>query len=1271
MNRVSLFPSIAIFAIVAIALEGCDSTIELTVTTETTDCIAVGTEGAWDDSGSQSEWESVNDSESSTTWDTWVDESDSDVSTDSRWDSLTYDGSDTASDTEESTDTDGPRCGNGRVEPGEECDYDVGCDETPDGSCCSAYPSGQCRTVSGDGCSSDCLIEECGNGRVEGLEECDVAIVYTAQDCLDCRWVYPCEECEEKSCSNFQGIDVVSECEDAHGFALEGPAAGEPISELCLEFVKCAQETGCAQANGDIEGCYCGDDIDIIECKAEGGNGPCMSEAQAAAESFAPQTIAERWSDPDYAIGLAQAWLSCDASECPYCLWPAECGNYRVDEPDEECDDGNTDNNDGCDSNCLVEECGNGRIEAGEECDPAIPSIAELCHSQGEAACTWTVACDYCAADHCADAGGRDLFGECYDAPAPEDDLCADVMECAHETLCAVNDPLACYCGDFNTQIAYCRVPGVARGMCKTECEQAASTSDPENITKQYEGSEEGVLARAMRLLQCEREHCPMCNGSFETSSSPDTDSDTSMDTGTENGTDDHTSDDTDENTHDNTEDFTDDDTDSTTETASSTGLDTDEGSGDETSWETDSSFDTQESCQPCAVCQAEHCESYYGEDAVAACEDPSNDGLCAAAVACARDEACVDVHPRDCFCGTASDLMCMAGKADGPCLEEFQAAARSTNPLSIAERFMDPLSPLGDATSLLLCYLDYCPACLDSSIGCEDTGYGGTDSTAVIDTASDTEMDTGDTASDTASDTETDTSDTASDTVSETETDTSDTATESESATEIQQDTGSTIAIDTDSQSQTGIDTETESENDTGTGTSEPGECSDPICPNGKIVGGDYADYATLSAAIADIASNGLSDCQVLCLSDGVYEEQVAIPAISGASASRQLIIKSQSGNPESVVIVNGASETDADWVVELAGADYVTVRDVTLRSFGASYATVLRLRDDAWSNTFEGNIFQTVSASNPRLVDVSDPNKGNTFVNNKFEGGGTGLRVWSAKWGVSNLSVMDNVFEDQVNVGIEVQRGQQVTIAYNRISSNRQNAAFNGILLSNCWDRWIIEGNEIVIPAGKGMCIRYASGTPQSRNTVANNFVRVQGAVGASTAGAAVELVNTTEISFYYNTLVIGETANVSAVALNVPSESGTVTGTVHAANNILVNLGAKAVVNLELTEALTDCDYNDLYTTGSTLGTYGADKKAAADLSAWRTALSIDAHSLDVDPEFRESDDYTLCSAALDGAGKPTAHVTTDIEGAVRDSTNPDLGVVEFSHLEPGCI
>jgi len=67
--------------------------------------------------------------------------------------------------------------------------------------------------------------------------------------------------------------------------------------------------------------------------------------------------------------------------DCQYCsaictlataLGPY-CGDNNVDTPHEQCDDGNTNSNDGCSATCQVEilppQCGNGVVENGEACD--------------------------------------------------------------------------------------------------------------------------------------------------------------------------------------------------------------------------------------------------------------------------------------------------------------------------------------------------------------------------------------------------------------------------------------------------------------------------------------------------------------------------------------------------------------------------------------------------------------------------------------------------------------------------------------------------------------------------------------------------------------------------------------------------------------------------------------------------------------------------------------------------------------------------------------
>jgi cysteine-rich repeat protein len=59
----------------------------------------------------------------------------------------------------------------------------------------------------------------------------------------------------------------------------------------------------------------------------------------------------------------------------------AVCGNGVI-EAGEQCDDGNTANGDGCSSTCAIEPvCGNGIVQAGEECDDGNTTSGDGCSS--------------------------------------------------------------------------------------------------------------------------------------------------------------------------------------------------------------------------------------------------------------------------------------------------------------------------------------------------------------------------------------------------------------------------------------------------------------------------------------------------------------------------------------------------------------------------------------------------------------------------------------------------------------------------------------------------------------------------------------------------------------------------------------------------------------------------------------------------------------------------------------------------------------------------
>ena len=115
------------------------------------------------------------------------------------------------------------------------------------------------------------------------------------------------------------------------------------------------------------------------------------------------------------------------------------CGDSVMEEW-EQCDDGNTDDGDGCDSLCMVEitgnngRCGDGNIDSGEECDDGNTDNGDNC----------SAACLIENTGICGD-GTIDLYERCDDGNTTDGDDCpsdcacdpfSETEECPEGTFC-------------------------------------------------------------------------------------------------------------------------------------------------------------------------------------------------------------------------------------------------------------------------------------------------------------------------------------------------------------------------------------------------------------------------------------------------------------------------------------------------------------------------------------------------------------------------------------------------------------------------------------------------------------------------------------------------------------------------------------------------------------------------------------------------------------------------------------------------------------------
>jgi len=252
-----------------------------------------------------------------------------------------------------------PICGDGKVEGSEECD---------DGN-----------NVDGDGCNANCQDEYCGDSVLQpGLGEyCDDGNNIDGDGCSSTCEVEPyCgdgnldrgEECDDGN--NIDGDGCSSTCEleepstvtackwidyDGEGYDKDEPMSGVTVSlQKCGDTVvinSCTNWVQVASGQTGEDGCYTFTDVDSTGLyRVE------LIENLPLYNLYSDNPVDEFFIREPMFINFFNHYT---------------CGNGDLQEElGEECDDGNTVDGDGCSADCKIEYCGDGIINnIDEECD--------------------------------------------------------------------------------------------------------------------------------------------------------------------------------------------------------------------------------------------------------------------------------------------------------------------------------------------------------------------------------------------------------------------------------------------------------------------------------------------------------------------------------------------------------------------------------------------------------------------------------------------------------------------------------------------------------------------------------------------------------------------------------------------------------------------------------------------------------------------------------------------------------------------------------------
>ncbi|MCX6351487.1 MAG: PKD domain-containing protein [Bacteroidetes bacterium] len=423
--------------------------------------------------------------------------------------------------------------------------------------------------------------------------------------------------------------------------------------------------------------------------------------------------------------------------------------------------------------------------------------------------------------------------------------------------------------------------------------------------------------------------------------------------------------------------------------------------------------------------------------------------------------------------------------------------------------------------------------------------------------------------------------------------------------------------------------------------------------------IGGTSPDFATFTAAATDLNNRGVCGAVVFNARNGTYNDQVLIKSIGGVSATNTITFQSQSGD-SSKVNVNWPSGNSNNYSVLIENTNYVSFKKLTfMRTGNNSSARVIELRDANYCAISNCRLFAVkdngFNQTNGVIYSGNSNDEYNTISNNRIWGGS-----YSVYWQGGNSSNMEsgnifdgNLYDSNGYYVNYIMYQDSFKFMRNTIKDLFYSGGGMGIYLQYVNDgSWISKNKIILKNGGYGIYGFYFQGNSTDSNFISNNMISI-----GSSGYYAMLLYYSDYTNMYYNSIV----SYGPSYYYNIFLYHYTTVNSFMMYDNSIAALGGGYAFYF-YSNYPTASDYNNLYTSGSTLG-YGLSTSCPT-LSDWQTASSMDATSISVDPMHASPTNLHSKSTALNNLGVSLNSIKDDIDGETRSTTTPDIGADEFT-------
>ncbi|WP_425639173.1 HYR domain-containing protein [Algoriphagus yeomjeoni] len=415
--------------------------------------------------------------------------------------------------------------------------------------------------------------------------------------------------------------------------------------------------------------------------------------------------------------------------------------------------------------------------------------------------------------------------------------------------------------------------------------------------------------------------------------------------------------------------------------------------------------------------------------------------------------------------------------------------------------------------------------------------------------------------------------------------------------------------------------------------------------------------NFTTIQATVDAMVLNGIAGPVVFEIAPGVYEEQVLINDIAGGSETNTVTYVPASGTLGDVTIQFSSTVSADNYVIKLDNASDLIFRNLVIEATSTSFARTIWAVSRLDNILIEGCRIESpdTGGTNAELGNVRLDASISTnvrLINNQIVGGRKGVYYRggsSSAYRAPGFEMRGNEITGPFQYGIYLDRLTEAVVEDNRVTMRATSWSSSYALeLSEVEGATRVVGNRLFGARQYGLNMQFCNAEEGSPALVANNMI------GSSSGGQTVFMYYNTHVNFYHNSVL--NTAAGEAIQYNGTGSTGN-----RIKNNIFrANTGQAVYVGNST--GLLEMDYNDLFTSGTSLGRWS--NTYASDLAIWKSISSLDANSLNEDPLFVSDTDLTPQNPVLTEAGTDlTDFVSTDIDGNPR-TVPVSIGAVEFA-------